>query len=439
MGTQSKSNFIHSILLFFAKLKKIPNKKEVASWGLYDFANTIYSMNVVTMYFSQWIVVDNGKEDIWYSLALSLSMLFVALTVPYLGVVSDKAGKRMPFLMTMTFSCVIATALISVAGYLITDVDLRVIIGLLLFVIANYSYQGGLVFYDALLPVISTPKTIGKVSGFGVALGYLGAILGLLMVMPIVTRYGRLATFLPTAIFFLLFALPIFIFVKDRKRPESLNLSIKGQITFKKITGHIFKTLRSTQKFPGVLRFLIANFFYANAINTIIAFMAIYANQVMGYSDEVKIPLFIVSTTSAIIGSFLCGLLTDKMGPKRTLQFVLLGWVIVLITVIFTSNNIIFWICGAFVGAFMGSVWTSARPLLAQLSPKEMAGEFFGLYALSGKMAAIMGPIVWGITVFIFGKLGYDIIKYRFGVASMLLLMLIGFTVLIKVPDKKRE
>ena len=153
------------------------------SWILYDFSNTIYSMNVVSIYFALWITVNLAKEDLWVSAGNSLSMFLVALTMPFLGTLSDFLKRPNTFLLLFTMVCVVATAAIGIAGYFFEGAFL-IVSAVLLFTVANYAYQGALVFYNALLPQLTTPKNIGKISGYGVAAGYLGAIFGLLLVMP---------------------------------------------------------------------------------------------------------------------------------------------------------------------------------------------------------------------------------------------------------------
>jgi len=438
------------------------SKTEVFGWALYDFANTIFSMNIITMYFAQWVIVDNKREDIWYSLAYALSMLLVALTMPVLGAISDGTGKRKPFLLTLTLGCVVGTFLMGIVSNNVYSLDLRVLLALVLFVFANFFFEGGLVFYNALLPEVSNNQNIGKVSGLGVALGYLGAIAGLLMVKPFVegnffgfslSTGGREKAFIPTAIFFLIFSLPLFIFVKEQVKVKSEKFKVNLRDAFKKVWDGIVHT----KKYPGVLRFLIADYFFEDAIATVIIFMAVYAQVVMKMGDEVKIWFFIVSTTSAVVGSFICGYITDLFGPKKTLFFVVSGWILSLGAVMFTSNPTYFWILGSFIGIFLGSTWTSARPLLISLAPKEMLGEYFGLYSLSGRAAAIIGPLLWGGSVLYFKKenflvqkilslLGFlkidfsddvlNTIQYRFGIGVLILLMLIGLLIFIKVPDR---
>jgi UMF1 family MFS transporter len=448
-------------------MNNFPEKSRLATagWALYDFANTIFSMNIVTMYFAQWIIVDNKKEDIYYSTSYALSMFLVAITMPVLGAISDAKGKRKPFLLTLTLGCIFSTILIGMISNTVVDVNTKIFLALAFFMIANFCYEGGLVFYNALLPEVSTKDNIGKVSGLGVSLGYVGAIVGLLLVKPFVEgnlfgmkipfteNGGREKAFIPTALFFLLFSLPIFLWVK-----ENINESFdKEKVKIKSAFLRVWEGISNTQKYPGVLRFLIANFFLADAIATVSIFMAVYAQLVMGFPDSVKMWFFIVSTTSAVIGSFLCGYVTDFIGPKKTFFFVIIGWILSLSVVMFIADKTIFWIMGSMVGIFLGSTWTASRPLLTSLAPKEVLGQFFGLYSLSGKAAAILGPIIWGFVILYFKadklivqnvisflrNLGLTFtdqvilsIQYRFAVGALVLMMIVGLIIFIKVPDR---
>jgi UMF1 family MFS transporter len=438
------------------------DQKAVAGWAIYDFANTIFSMNIVTMYFAQWLVVDNRVEDIYYSISYALSMLLVAATMPALGAISDAKGRRMPSLAILTGGCVLATFLLGITSGVMSGVASKVLVALILFAAANYCFEGGLVFYNALLPQVSTPKNIGKVSGWGVALGYVGAIAGLLLVKPFVDGHifglelrfsqgGRQSAFIPTALLLLLFSLPVFLWVKDRV-PRSLE-RIKLREAFRRV----WEGVANTKKFPGVRRFLVAYYFFSDAIATVVIFMAVYAQVVMGLPDSVKIWFFILATTFAVIGSFLCGYVTDWIGPKRALIFAVLGWIFSLLVIIFTANKTIFWAVGPLIGICLGSTWTASRPLLTGLVPRETLGQFFGLYALSGKVAAVAGPILWGATVLYFkadnllvnGLISFfkstgvvlpqeviSTIQYRFAVGILVLMMVLGLIILLKVPDR---
>ncbi|MBN2011093.1 MFS transporter [candidate division KSB1 bacterium] len=420
-----------------------PRRLTTFSWILYDFANTIYSMNVVTMYFSTWIVVDLGRGDRVVGTANSLSMIFVALTLPILGEISDRFQRRMPFLFIYTLACVLATIGIGVIGQTGLDIGIKILWAVLLYIVANYAYQGGLVFYNSLLPYVCTPRSIGRVSGYGVALGYFGSIFGLIIALPFVegSLYGlkipfieaggSVAAFVPSGLLFMVFAIPIFIFVKD---PASTSSQFNHTINIKESFSKVWDSLSNTRKYPGVTRFLVAKYFYEDAIQTIIIFMAVYAQKVMGFSKGETTTFFIIVIPFAIIGSALCGIVTDHFGPKKTLMIVLFGWIIALSLLIMTMNITVFWILSASVGIFMGSTWTAARPLLISLVPQKMLGEFFGLYSFSGKLAAIAGPLIWSVVVDVFNDRG-DVFKYKAAIFSLLILMLIGIWILRKVPN----
>ncbi len=509
------------------------------SWILYDFANTIYSMNVVTMYFSLWVTVNLARADLWVSVSNSLSMALVALSLPILGVFSDHHGRRLPYLWYLTLICILGTLLIGITGYFFAA-GWYLLVPVLCFIVANYSYQGALVFYNALLPVIAEPKRLGKISGYGVGMGYVGAIIGLLLVMPfvqgeisffnlhfkplqrnwqiigtirpelfstaenycyldslvtpndnysyrllpadrlvtlssspikitskdtvIITRqqphravmvkmfkskqqntlstpltlqrqisgWGRLGSFIPSGLLFFVFAIPIFIFVHEPK----VMATLPQRPNIKKAFQNVWISLSDTRRFPGVLRFLIAKFFYEEGIETTIIFMAVYAVKAIGFANEMIIPFFMITTTAAVLGAILFGFITDWLGAKRTLLIVIGGWIVCLVSIVLVQKAFWFWFIGSLIGIFMGSTWTSARPLLINLVPKEKLAEFFGLYALSGKAAAIIGPLIWGIVVAALAPYG-DAVRYRAAVLALALLMAIGFSLLWKVPTKQ--
>ena len=364
------------------------NKKlTIFSWSVYDFANTIFAMNVISLYFALWVTVDMKGEDILYSLALSGSMLLVAISSPIMGTMSDRVGRRMPFLILFTF--------------------------------------------NALLPQVSGKNKIGRVSGYGTSLGYCGTIAGLLLVRPFVLKYGRQAAFIPTAILFLLFSLPCFLFVKDRlvERREKFELQIRG--AFKKTK----ETFLNIKQYPGLFNFLIAAFIALNAINTIIVFMSVYVKKVIGFTDPEIITFYIVSTVFAIMGSFAAGFITDRLGSKRVLLGALRLWCASILLVIISFSKTTFWIVGPLVGICLGATWTSSRALVVDLSPPQMVGEVFGFYSLAGKSASIIGPLIWGLIVWAFGFLG--ILKYRLAIFALLLFLGVGYLFLRKVPDKK--
>lgn len=387
-----------------------PDKLAIVSWAFYDFANTIFSMNVISLYFALWVTVDHGGQDILYSVALSGSMLAVALSVPMFGAISDQTGRRRGPLMLLTLASVTGTFLIGQTDQLLP--------GILFFVIANYCYQSAMVFYNGMLPQVAKGSHIGMVSGYGVALGYLGSIVGLIMVKPFVEAGGRSAAFLPTAAMFLIFSIPCFLFVRDPKTTRSLNKVHPGE-AFRTLK----KTLANAGQYKLLLKFVLIHFMILDVVNTVIAFMSIYANKVMGFSDTQITTFLITSTSAAMVGSYIIGWLVKHKGTAWSYGLVLWLWILALSIAILSQSQTMFWIVGPLAGLGMGGVWVVSRAYIVELSPPEKLGEFFGLYGLAGKAASILGPLLWGSIVWIFQDT--QTFKYRAALTALLVIAIV--------------
>jgi MFS transporter, UMF1 family len=417
-----------------------PTTRSIFAWVLYDFANTAFSMTVVSFYFSIWIVLELGQRDMYVSLANGLSMLLVAAAMPILGDLSDFRNNKVKSLLVVTLVCVFATTMLGILGLTVSSIHFLVPLLLLVYIVANFSYQAGLVYYNALLPYVSTPKNIGRVSGYGTAIGYMGAIIALgvanLFVdgeffgydVPSINGGGTRVSFFSTAIIFILFALPIFILVKEPIVKKVGLWSLKAS------TAKLIKQLTNTKQHPGLVRFLVARVLYENGIQTIIFFMGVYTQAVMGFTRAEAAQFFMIVIPSAIVGSAVCGIMVDHYGAKRTLQTVLVLWVLCLAAVLFIVSQGLFYLMGFLIGALMGTADTAARPLFISLVPKKALGEYFGLYAMSGKVAAVIGPFVWSTVTLSMEKFG-DVIKYKAAVGAMVLIMFAGYLVMRKVPD----
>mgnify|MGYP002635097807 CR=1 FL=1 len=362
-------------------------------------------MNVISLYFALWVTVDHGGQDILYSSALSLSMLAVAVSVPVFGALSDTTGKRRVPLIGLTLLCVFCTGLIGTTDHLWT--------GLILFMVANYGYQSALVFYNGMLPAISRGSHVGVISGYGVALGYLGSIVGMLMVKGYVESDGRSAAFLPTAGLLLLFSIPCFLFVKDPETRE-----IAPPVRIKEAFNTLKQTFLRARQYRSLFRFILIHFLVLDAVNTIIAFMAIYASKVIGFSGSQITSFLISSTVGAMIGSWIIGILVKHKGVIWSYWLVLGLWIIALFLTAISQSEALFWVVGPIAGVGMGGVWVVSRAFIIELSPPEKVGEFFGLYGLAGKAASIMGPMLWGGVVWALDST--ETLKYRIAVIVLL-------------------
>ncbi|MDQ5857325.1 MAG: MFS transporter, partial [Acidobacteriota bacterium] len=326
---------------------------ERGSWALYDFANTIFSMNIATLFFPVWIVVERGASATALSLATSAASVVVLFAAPLLGTRSDLSRRRKPWVLGLTLACVAATALLGPIAGSRPDAS-SVLLLLAAYAVANLAYQLALPFYNAMMPELVPPAEHGRLSGLGTALGYVGSIAGVLLVTPIVSGKwtfgglaGRQAAFLPTAALFLLFSLPLFFFCHDHvPKPRSE----RPRVRFREIAAKVAEAFRETKKYPGLRRLLLASYLYQDALGTAIAFMALYAVKVLGLAKGEEAKLFVALTVPAVIGSYLAGLASDRFGPRRTLVLVLWGWVAGLLAIALAPTLGAFWAAGALLG-----------------------------------------------------------------------------------------
>ncbi|MBI2870950.1 MAG: MFS transporter [Candidatus Omnitrophica bacterium] len=395
----------------------------ILAWSLYDFANTIFAMNVVSYNFALWITDTHGTDDLAYSLALSISTAVVALAVPLLGAISDRYDRRMPYLRGYTLGCVLFTMLLGTVKHAST--------ALIFFSIANACFQISNIFYNALIPQISTKGRMGRMSGIGTGTGYIGAIIGLIIVKPFKDVGGYQAAFIPTALCLLLFALPCLILIRDpssgpaRVTPRDF---VRG---WKKVS----QTFRDARKYSSFFLLLLSSFLVLNAINTIIAFMSVYAQKVVGFTDENIFFFMIICTLFAVVASFVFGFVSDRLGALRTLKWTLGVWILAVVGGIFATTQAALWMIGPLVGIALAGTWVTSRVVVAELAPRRKTGEFFGLFGLAGRFSAILGPLVWGVTTWLFSSLG--VMRYRIALGAMLVFILLGLRILrrVRMPE----
>ena len=417
----------------FRVLSRAPFR-ERASWALYDFANTIFSMNIVTLYFAVWIVAERGASNMAYSIATSLSSAVVLVAAPWIGAVSDASRRRKPWVVGLTLACVAAT--LALAALARASAPLWLLLAA--FAAANVAYQLALPPYNAMLTELAPASERGRLSGLGTAVGYVGSIAGVLLVAPFVAgglgipAGGRAAAFAPTALLFLVCALPFFLFCRD---PLARPRTERPRVPLRDIARELSAAFREARRHPGLLRFIAASYFYQDALGTAISFMALYAVVVLGLPAGGEIKLFVTLTIPAIAGAWAAGRATDRLGPRRTLRLVLLGWVAGLAAIALAPNLSSFWFGGFVVGFSFGGIWSAERPLLLTLVPPGDAGRFFGLLALSARAAAIAGPLLWAAIVDgLSAPLGRNT-AYRIAVASLALMMVAALWLLRGVPD----
>jgi MFS transporter, UMF1 family len=407
-----------------------PTGRSMWSWAIFALGNHFFALNIASLYFSLWVVNIMGARDADYGLANSISMGIIFLGSPLLGALTDQAPRRMPFLIAATLLCVGFTLALGHDGLFVS---------LACFVIANIGYQAGLQFYDSLLPSVSTPDRYGRVGGIGMAVGYLGSLLAILLgktllkgadLLPHTEATARYVTvFQASALLFLTFALPCFFFVRERVHADR-RFTLASVSAAVKEVGH---TLRRLPDFPGVGRYLVARFFFTDAVNTVIAFMGIYVTNEVGFTVAQASLVMLVALVVTIPCALAWGRAVDAIGPKRTLNWVLVLWMIDFAWVaaigFFKLPGVWFWSAACLTGIALGGTGAAERPMMLRLTPPDRVGEFFGLYGMVGRFSAIIGPFLWGVVT------DYMHLGRPMAILTLLAGILISFTVLQAVPD----
>ncbi|MCZ8519144.1 MULTISPECIES: MFS transporter [Paenibacillus] len=412
----------------------------ILAWALYDFANTIFASNIITIFFPFYLKDTIGGSETANQIAgtfitytNALSSVFLVLLSPLYGVWIDRTGRKKAYLVPFTLACVVSTALMgAAAGYWQTD---RTIAGLplplaavlLLFMIAKFTYNSCLVFYDAMISDLGREREIPLISGFGVATGYIGTLVGL-CVYPLVGENLYHRSFLPSALLFLLFSLPIFLWYKE-PRPES---APGPKPSFFSGYREIAATFREARDYRPLFLFMIAYFFFNDAVATAITVMGVYATTVIGFTAKQFILLYLVSTVSSIIGSFAFGYVTRSLGSKRSVSLVALVMIAAIALASLAFSEAVFWAAGSLYGVAMGAMWVASRTMIVELSPPDKRGQFFGLFAFSGKVSSIVGPLLYGSVTWALA--GYGNIASRIALGSLLVLVMIGLLFHLRVP-----
>ncbi|MEW6006323.1 MAG: MFS transporter [Stygiobacter sp.] len=423
-------------------MNKDNEKVRVFIWSLFDFANTSYSIVVVTflyaVYFKQTVLSRQPIGDFYWSIGTSVSMFITALISPILGAIADYSAGKKRFLLVFTLACIISTSLL----YFVNKGD--VFLGLLLFIIANVGFEAGLVFYDSFLPELTAPKNYGRVSGYGFAMGYLGSLTTLAIVYPFITNNLIKESFPISALVFLIFSLPLFLFLKENKN------NIEKKESFLRIGFfRVFNTVTNLKKYKNLTLFLISFFFYIEGVNTVIFFSGNYATTTLNFSLGQLIVFFLIVQSTAILGSLLFGFIADSFGQKKSLISSLIIWIFTILIAFVTSDknssvviqvsnyfnitieqfgNYSFYFVGLLAGSVMGATQSTSRSLMSKLTPFDKKTEFFGFYSFFGKSSAILGPLVFGYVSFISGD-------QRLAILTINIFFFIGLFILTYVKD----
>ncbi|MDI7742822.1 MFS transporter [Lysinibacillus fusiformis] len=416
----------------------------ILSWAFYDFANTIFSSNINTVFFPFYMDEVLGTDEVrqqvastFISYANAVASFFLVLFSPLFGVWIDNTGLKKRFIVWFASISILFTFVMGIVGSLdfsvnYSGVPLSLYLVVVSFVIAKFFFNSSLVFYDSMMGDLGTKEEMPLISGFGVAVGYLGTICGLLVYL-LVNDGDFHRAFIPTAILYLIFSLPLFFFIKDKPIPKEQRKKIKFIEGYKEII-HTFKEMK---KYKAIFTFMIAYFFLNDAIATTIAMMAVYATAIVGFTSGQFIVLYLVSTIATVIGSMIFGYIAKAIGAKQAVTIVSIIMIIALFLAVFATTQGMFWIAGSLFGVSLGSMWVTSRTLIIELSPDEKRGQFFGLFAFSGKVSSIIGPAIYGTVTLVMKD--YGTLASRVALGSLIILTVIGLLIHLKVkPEKNR-
>ena len=450
------------------ELETKTSKYNVFKWSMYDLANTVYSMIIVSLIINRYVLVigqtehgmSYGEASFVFGVVAAVMQVITAIGMPIMGALSDTTGKRKPFILVLTGVILLFSSLLGLFH--------NITVVLILYVIANIAYQWSLAFYDAMLPFIANPKDAGKVGGFGVAFGYLGTIISLLVMFPLILIFGDVVSkdvnpanlsygytgywwvFVVPMALFLVFGIPL-IFVKERQKKAKLS---EQKDVLKNTFRQLGTTFREIRKHRQMLIFVIGYFFIADVANVIVAYMTPIVTDALqiegaGISTDIFAIIFIIiATVAAVAFTYSIGKFAEKYGAKNA--FFLVGglWGFALITGIlaifvwapitigFNFPFIMILLMGCSAGVALGGTWTAQRVMVVELAPKEKFGEYFGFSKLSGKVSSALGPIIFGAIL-----LAYDpTIGFKsYGIAMAVVggIMLIGLVIIAFVRPEK--
>lgn len=406
--------------------------REIVAWAMFDFANSSYTTVIVTVafsvYFTKLVAAGPNADSLW-GMGITASNLIVVLLSPLVGAIADDSGRKKLFLLATWLLCVAGTA-----GLWWVHPG-EVALGLALFVLSNVAFSFGENLCAAFLPELSTPETVGRISGFGWGLGYFGGLLSLLAIRPLIApgftveNLGNLRlAWLVTALFFLVAALPTFLVLRERAHRHRRSLAEYARQGF----GRLRETARAIGHFRELARFLVVFFVYSAGLMSVIAFVGVYAERTVGFTPDELIVLFLVVQISSAAGAIGFGFLQDRLGAARTIQVTLVLWIAVCALVYFSSGKGVFWAIALFAGLGIGSLQSASRGLVGLFSPVEKSGEFFAFWGLAGKGAYAFGPIVFGLVSSTFQS-------QRVAILSTAVFFVLGLVGMSRVDEKRGQ
>jgi UMF1 family MFS transporter len=419
-------------------------RREIWAWGLYDFANSPFATTILAVVFNRYFAeaLAGGEQGValeilgvavrvpgvtFFTYTLAAAMLIVAVLAPVLGAIADSAGAKKRFLG------VGATAML----YFLDEGQYWR--GAIFFIVAQIGFAAGNIFYNAFLPEISTRRNIGWISGFGFTLGYLGGAI-LLALNLAMLRYPEWIgfeaaftpqdTFLSVAVWWGVFAIPTFLWLRERQAPTPL---ATGKSYLSNGLERVGKTFRNVRRYRELSKFLVAFLIYSDGIQTTIVVAAIFVDEALGMSEGAIVGLFLMIQATAFVGAMILGALSDRIGNKRTVIVTLVGWMLIAVWGYFIGFSgdpqAEVWLLGVAVGLILGGSQSASRAMQGNFTPDENSAEFFAFYGIAGKFASVLGPVVYGSV--------YALVGIRSAILSLGVFFLAGLVILLLVDEEE--
>lgn len=414
------------------------DRRALLSWCLYDWANSGFPTVIVTYVFSAYFAKAVAANEIQgtelWAYAMTLSGLAIAISSPVLGAVADQAGRRKPWVGAFTVLCVAGSA----ALWWVVPGLSREAFALVMVATANFAFEMGIVYYNAMLPALAPPHLLGRLSGWGWGLGYLGGLsclgLALALVMPKPPPLGLdpaafepvRATAVLVAVWFAVFSLPFFFFV-----PDAATTGVAPMAAVRLGLRALWATVKQVRHYRQVAIYLVAHMIYADGLNTLFSLGGLYLAVTFNMSFDEILIFGIYMNVAAAAGAFIFGWVDDRIGPKRTILIALICMFVIGLGLVLTQSRTMLWALAIPLGLFFGPAQAASRSLMARLAPQHLVAEFFGLYALSGKATAFVGPALFGLVT---GATG----SQRWGMSTILLFIAAGALILLAVKEPMR-
>ncbi|MFO1036614.1 MAG: MFS transporter [Geminicoccaceae bacterium] len=413
--------------------------RQLFAWASFDWAATPFFVVVITFifasYFTQAVAADPVRGTAQWGWAMTCAAIVIGVASPVFGAIADAGGRRKPWLFTFVLLAAAGMA----ALWEIQPHAEHVLYALILVVVADVASEVAQTFYNAMLPELSPPEQVGRWSGTGWGLGYIAGIVALLILLfgfvqrdpPLfgldtaTAEHIRIAGPI-CAVWLLVFSLPLFFVVPDKK-----SAGLPPVAAAKQGLRALAKTFRDVRSHANLFKFLLARMIYQDGLNTLFAFGGVYAAGTFGMDTAEVIMFGITLNLTAGLGAFAFSAIDDRIGSKKTILIALVGLLVCGTIALLATDKTVFWIVGGLLGIFVGPAGSASRTMMARLAPPEQRAEMFGLFALTGKVTAFIGPFLFGTATWLFDT-------QRAGMAMILVLFIVGGLLLTRVAEPQR-